>query len=101
MIGDDDGARRIATINEHVVAPDNAIKGWFDAKLGDTEVVDRIYLGALSRYPSAVEKERLIAALEEAVSAAADDATKTAARREALADILWAVLPSKEFLFVH
>ncbi len=89
------------TLNEKLKAPDNAIKTWFDAKLGDADVVDRIYLSALSRYPSAGEKERLVAALGESVSAAADDAGKTAARREALEDILWAVLTSKEFLFVH
>jgi hypothetical protein len=89
------------TLNEKLKAPDNVIKTWLDARLDDADIVDRIYLTALSRFPSASEKERLVAALGEAVSTAADDAAKTAARREVLEDILWAVLTSKEFLFVH
>ncbi|HEY2252127.1 MAG TPA: DUF1549 domain-containing protein [Planctomycetaceae bacterium] len=89
------------TLNEKLKAPENAIKRWLDEKLADADVIDRVYLSALSRYPSAGEKERLSAALGEAASATGDDAAKAVARRETLEDILWAVLTSKEFLFVH
>jgi hypothetical protein len=89
------------TLNEKLKAGENVIKGWLDLKLADGDVVDRIYLSALSRYPAAAEKDRLVAALAEAAGAGADDAAKLSARREALEDILWAVLTSKEFLFVH
>ena len=65
------------TLNDKLKAPDNAIKTLVRREAGDADVVDRIYLSALSRYPSAGEKERLVAALGEAVSAAADDAAKT------------------------
>jgi hypothetical protein len=89
------------TLNDKLKAPENVIKRWLDEKLADADLVDRLYLGALSRFPSMAEKDRLVAALGEAVSAGADDAAKNAARRETLEDILWAVLTSKEFLFVH
>jgi hypothetical protein len=89
------------TLNDKLKAPDNIIKRWFEETLPDAEIVDRLYLGALSRFPAPGEKERLVAALSEAVSGGADETAKQAARREALEDILWAVLTSKEFLFVH
>jgi hypothetical protein len=89
------------TLNEKLKSPDNVLKRWLDEKLPDADIVDRVYVSALSRYPSADERERLVAALGEAVAAGADDAAKQSARREALEDILWAVLTSKEFLFVH
>ncbi|MBS0260806.1 MAG: DUF1553 domain-containing protein [Planctomycetes bacterium] len=88
------------TLNEKLKAPDNVLKRWIDEKLTDSEIVDRIYLGALSRFPAPAEKERLVAALAEAVAGAADDTAKATARRETLEDLLWAVLTSKEFLFV-
>ncbi|MGE5195381.1 MAG: DUF1553 domain-containing protein [Deltaproteobacteria bacterium] len=89
------------TLNEKLKSADNVIKRWIDEKLTDAGVVDRIYLSALSRYPSSGEKERLVAALAEAVAAGSDETAQQLARREALEDILWAVLTSKEFLFVH
>jgi hypothetical protein len=89
------------TLNEKLKAPDNVVKRWLDEKLPDADIVDRIYLGSLSRYPAAGEKEKLVAALNEAVAAGADDTARQLAHREALEDILWAVLTSKEFLFVH
>jgi hypothetical protein len=89
------------TLNEKLKSTDNVLKRWLDDKLPDAGIVDRIYLSALSRCPSSGERERIVAALGEAVAAGADDAVKQSARREALEDILWAVLTSKEFLFVH
>ncbi len=89
------------TLNDKLKAPANVVKLWLEEKFSDAEFVDRIYLSALSRYPSADEKSRLVVALADAAAGTADETARAAARREALEDILWAVLTSKEFLFVH
>lgn len=89
------------TLNDKLKAADNVIKRWLDEKSSDADLVDNLFLSALARYPTAGEKERLVAVLTEATVAAPDDAAKVTARRETLEDILWALLASKEFLFVH
>jgi hypothetical protein len=60
--------------------------------VSNDEVVERLYLTALSRRPNAEERRKLGAALEGTV------ATR---RREVVEDLCWAVLTSKEFLFNH
>jgi hypothetical protein len=89
------------TLNEKLNAKDNIIERWLEQNLSDADLVERVYLSALSRYPSAEEKSSLTAALAEAASVEGDAAAKRAARRETIEDLLWAVLTSKEFLFVH
>ena len=59
-------------------------------KTSPETVIDRIYVRALSRFPSSEEKMQLLASLE-------DQKNKTAA----LQDIFWAVLNSREFVFNH
>jgi hypothetical protein len=66
---------------------------WLDAKFDDAEMVDRLFLLALTREPTSGEKAKLTHAL----AAAARDGP--AARREAVEDLFWAVLTSQEFLF--
>jgi hypothetical protein len=55
--------------------------------------VRRLYQLALSRQPTPAELTRFKGLLAEA------EADGPAARREALEDLFWAVLTSKEFLF--
>jgi hypothetical protein len=55
------------------------------------EIVDEIYLGALSRFPTADEKALMATAFEAAGTN----------RHQAVEDILWAVLNTKEFLYNH
>jgi hypothetical protein len=56
--------------------------------VSDEQAVRRVFLLALCREPTATEMATFKALLPEAPS-----------RREALEDLFWAVLASKEFLF--
>jgi hypothetical protein len=63
------------------------------AKKEPAEIIDTLYLTALSRSPTELEKQKLQDALNEA-----DDAK---GKHEILEDIFWALLNSKEFMFNH
>ena len=60
------------------------------AKKPTAEIIDSIYLRSLSRKATDEERQRLVALVEK------DEKTKTAA----LEDVFWAVLNSREFLFL-
>jgi hypothetical protein len=55
------------------------------------EVVDEIYLSTLTRFPTGGEKALMVTAFEAA----------GANRNQAVEDVLWAVLNTKEFLYNH
>ncbi len=57
------------------------------------EIIRTLYLGVLSREPTDMEMEKLLAAVP--------DPKGPAKVREALEDIFWALLNSKEFIFNH
>jgi len=80
------------TLNQKLKAKNNRIEQLLAAKASDGKLVEEIYLSALSRYPAAGEREKLLAILAEA---------KEAGRREAVEDLFWGILSSKEFLFNH
>jgi len=56
----------------------------------DAEILDSLYLSALSRHPTPAESTALLEALKQSPK-----------RDEGFQDILWAILNSKEFLFNH
>jgi hypothetical protein len=62
-----------------------------ESSLSDDQITDEIYLGTLSRFPTADEK----ALMKSAFEAAAGN------RPVAVEDILWSVLNTKEFLYNH
>lgn len=62
-----------------------------DSSLTDSQIIDEIYLGTLTRYPTDDERKLMTSAFEAAAGQ----------RRMAVEDILWSVLNTKEFLYNH
>jgi hypothetical protein len=59
------------------------------SKMGNDQLADLLFLGTLSRYPSASERQFTVGRL------AVSD------RRQALEDVLWMLLNHREFVFQH
>jgi hypothetical protein len=77
------------TLNKKLSATDGYVALFLKLGLSDSRILEHIFLTAFSRYPTAAEKTALLPDL------------KQGARRQALEDVLWALLTSKEFLFNH
>ena len=60
-----------------------------------------MFLSAYSRYPSDGERQTLATALENARLTKGVEEARRDAHRQALEDMVWAMLTSKEFLFSH
>ncbi|HLY08692.1 MAG TPA: DUF1549 domain-containing protein [Planctomycetota bacterium] len=80
------------TLNQKLKAKGNRIETLLAAKTDDATIVDEATLAALCRRASADEQSKLTAILAEA---------KGEAHREAVEDLYWGILSSKEFLFNH
>lgn len=78
-----------AFINQKLAAPGGVVAKLIKSVPDDGQVVEELYLRTLSRPPSEAERAKVLAYLK-----AADD------RREAVEDLLWALISSREFLFV-
>jgi hypothetical protein len=89
------------SLNGKLKNPTGTLDTWMKSGKTDAELVDELYLSTLSRPATAGERDAILALVAEAVSGAADDAVKAVARRQAWEDVCWAVLTSKEYLFVH
>ena len=83
------------TLNDKLRSEKSIVSAWLVANLKDDEIVDRLFLMALSRRPTTEEKTKFAAILNDA----AKDGAK--AHREAIEDFVWAVLTGREFLFNH
>jgi hypothetical protein len=79
------------TLNEKLRAKDSRVSKWLAAKVGDEQAINDLYLLALSREATAAEMATFKKLLGEAAS--------ETSRREALEDLFWAVLTSREFVF--
>ena len=78
------------TLNNKLKAKKNRIDKLLAAKTPDDTIVEEAYLAGLCRLPTDAEKKQILDVLS---------ATPTASKREALEDLFWGVLSSKEFLF--
>ncbi len=79
------------TIQEKIEAKEGRVSRLVE-NTNVSEIVDSVYLSALSRHPSEGEQQRLAAILT---------ATPDAERRQVIEDLFWSALTSKEFLFQH
>jgi hypothetical protein len=80
-------------INRKLQRAGNAVDQLLQAKLSPEAIVERIYLIGLARKPTPAESKELA----EAILSASNDM----GRRQAVEDVFWSVLNSKEFLFNH
>lgn len=80
------------TIQEKIEAKEGQVSKMVEAGTAAAEIIDAVYLAALSRHPNDAEQARLTAIL---------DATPDAEKRQVIEDLFWSVLTSKEFLFQH
>ncbi|MDB6113026.1 MAG: hypothetical protein JWR69_4776 [Pedosphaera sp.] len=80
------------TINKKLAAKENQITKWLAEKTPAEKIIEEAYLTALSRFPSPVEKQKILKVLTEAGEKD---------QRPAIEDMYWAILSSKEFLFNH
>lgn len=71
--------------------PDGTVKRWAETITDDNGLIDELYLAALSRFPTAQERQLTRTHL----------ASNPQSRRAAAEDVLWALLNSKEFLYNH
>jgi hypothetical protein len=78
------------TLNDKLRAKDSRVAKWLADKVSDEKAVKDLYLLALCREPTAKELASFIKLLGEAEG--------QGTRREALEDLFWAVLTSKEFV---
>ena len=83
------------TLNEKLRDPNSRLSRWLAEGVSNEAIIERIFLHALSRRPTADEMKRFLAVVQ------ASSSESMTGRREALEDVCWAVLTGKEFLFNH
>ena len=83
------------TLNEKLRDKNSIVGKWIADKLDDGEIVKRVFQLALARSPSVSEAKTLTGTLADARR------ESPASHREAIEDVIWAVLTGKEFLFNH
>jgi hypothetical protein len=90
-----------ATINDRLRSDQGAVAKAIASKLDDAEILDRLFLAALSRRPTEAERSRLLKILAVSAAGSSDPKAAETARRQAIEDLYWATLTGNEFLFNH
>lgn len=83
------------TLNDKLRDPRSIVSRWMKANATNETVVDEIFLTGLARKPSEAEHVKFLAILDSVPEPGEQ------ARREALEDLVWAILTGREFLFNH
>jgi len=87
------------TLNKKLSDPEGYAALAVKLGLSDSRILDHLYLSAFSRYPSDAEKQPLLDALRKARASTGSPEVQREVHRQALEDMMWAMLTSKEFLF--
>ena len=80
------------TLNLKLAQKNNRLDQLLASGKSPADIVDEVYLSALSRFPSAKEKTEVTKLL---ASAQAED------KRQTLEDIFWGVMSARDFVFNH
>ena len=80
------------TIQEKLESKEGRIAKFLEEKTSNSDIIDTVYLAALSRFPSDDERKTIDTVLDDA---------PPEEKRAAIEDLFWSVLTSKEFLFQH
>ncbi len=87
------------TLNRKLSAADGYVALLLKLGLSDARLLDHLYLSAYGSYPSEQEKREMTTALAASRQGKPTAEAAREARRQALEDMVWAMLTSKEFLF--
>lgn len=86
------------TINQKLRATGGLVDSFLKLGATDEMIINHLYHAAFSRQPEKEEINRLLSVMNESRETAK---SSSEARRQAVEDLAWAVLTSKEFMFNH
>lgn len=86
------------TINQKLRATGGLVDAFIKSGITGEHLINQLYLSALSRRPERDELNRLLSVMNDNEGTGSDSRES---RRQAIEDLVWAVLSSKEFMFNH
>ncbi|MGH9628252.1 MAG: DUF1553 domain-containing protein, partial [Bryobacteraceae bacterium] len=89
------------TLNKKLSNPDGNVSMFLKLGLSDARIIEHLTLSAFSRYPTEAEQAELTGLLRKARVTTGTEESRREARQQALEDMVWAMLTSKEFMFNH